>query len=176
MDTFALLTSAENELFKRRSKWESSEVGTKRERSHPGAQNDGESESLIPLSKYPHNQRLRVQDSFSLSLLGRMLRICLRFCNEHFTDQMTFLLNKGLEEDQAKMYQEFLAAAGSDAAMALCIAPGALQYGRRRMKSVANDSRVRSQTFPSSTLLRGSSLWQSSARFNPQSSMHLWKP
>ena len=154
MDTFALLTSAENELFKRRSKWESSEVGTKRERSHPGAQNDGESESLIPLSKYPHNQRLRVQDSFSLSLLGRMLRICLRFCNEHFTDQMTFLLNKGLEEDQAKMYQEFLAAAGSDAAMALCIAPGALQYGRRRMKSVANDSRVRSQTFPSSTLLK----------------------
>jgi hypothetical protein len=97
---------------------------------------------------------LRVQDSFSLSLLGRMLRICLRFCNDQFTDQMTVLLNKGLEEDQAKMYHEFLSAAGSDAALALCIAPGALQYGRRRMKSVANDSRVRSQTFPSSTFLK----------------------
>jgi hypothetical protein len=31
MDTFALLTSAENEMFKRRSKWESSDVGTKRD-------------------------------------------------------------------------------------------------------------------------------------------------
>jgi len=82
LDTFALLTTSENELFKRRSKWESSEVGTKRERSFSGAQNDGDSESLIPLSKYPHNQRLRVQDSFSLSLMGRMLRICFRFCND----------------------------------------------------------------------------------------------
>jgi hypothetical protein len=154
LDTFALLTSSENELFKRRSKWESSKVGTKRERSFPGAPDDGDSESLIPLSKYPHNQRLRAQDSFSLSLLGRMLRICLRFCNDQFSDQITVLLHKGLEEEQAKMYQEFLVAAGSDAARALCIAPGALQYGRRRMKAVANDSRVRSQAFPSSSLLR----------------------
>ena len=154
LDTFALLTTSENELFKRRSKWESSEVGTKRERSFPGAPDDGDSESLIPLSKYPHNQRLRVQDSFSLSLLGRMLRICLRFCNDQFTDQMTVLLHKGLEEEQAKMYQDFLVAAGSDAARALCIAPGALQYGRRRMKAVANDSRVRSQAFPSSNFLK----------------------
>jgi hypothetical protein len=86
--------------------------------------------------------------------LGRMLRICLRFGNDQFSDQMTVLLHKGLEEEQAKLYQEFLFAAGSDAARALCIAPGALQYGRRRMKAVANDSRARSQAFPSSSLLR----------------------
>ncbi len=114
-------------------------MGTKRERSFPGAPDDGDSESLIPLSKYPHNQRLRVQDSFSLSLLGRMLRICLRFCNDQFTDQMTVLLHKGLEEEQTKMHQGILASAVGDAARALCIAPGALQYGQRHMKSVAND-------------------------------------
>jgi hypothetical protein len=44
LDTFALLTTSENELFKRRSKWESSEVGTKRKRSFPGAPDDGDSE------------------------------------------------------------------------------------------------------------------------------------
>jgi hypothetical protein len=81
-------------------------VSTKRERSFPGAPDDGDSESLIHLSKYPHNQRLRVHDSFSLSLLGRMLRICLRFCNDQFTDQMTVLLHKGLEEEPAKMHQD----------------------------------------------------------------------
>jgi hypothetical protein len=154
LDTFALLTSSENEMFKRKSKWECSEVGNKRERSFPGAPDDSDPESLIPLSKYPHNQRLRAQESFSLSLLGRMLRICLRFCNDHFSDHVTVLLHKGLEQDQAQMYQQFLVAASSDAAMALCIAPGALQYGRRRMKSVANDSRVRSQAFPSSKFLK----------------------
>jgi hypothetical protein len=89
-------------MFKRKSKWECSEVGNKRERSFPGAPDDSDPESLIPLSKYPHNQRLWAQDSFSLSLLGRMLCICLRFCNEHFTDQMTVLLHKGLEQDRAQ--------------------------------------------------------------------------
>jgi hypothetical protein len=47
-----------------------------------------------------------------------------------------------------------VAATGGDAARALYIAPGALQYGRRRMKSVANDSRVLSQAFPSSNILK----------------------
>jgi hypothetical protein len=36
-----------------------------------------------------------------------MLRICLRLCSDKFTDQMTVLLHKGLEEEQAKMYQDF---------------------------------------------------------------------
>jgi hypothetical protein len=42
LDTFALLTSSENEMFKRMSKWESSEVGTKRVRSFPGVQDDAQ--------------------------------------------------------------------------------------------------------------------------------------
>jgi hypothetical protein len=36
-----------------------------------------------------------------------MLRICLRFRYDQFTDQMTALLHKGLEEEQAKMHQDF---------------------------------------------------------------------
>jgi hypothetical protein len=59
---------------------------------------------------------------------------------------MTVLLHKGLEEEQAKMYQDFLVAAGSDAARALCIAPGAL-HGRRRMKFVAEQRAVQSAEF-----------------------------
>jgi hypothetical protein len=75
------------------------------------------------------------------------------------------------------MYQQFLLAANSDAAMALCIAPGALQYGRRRMKSVANDSLVRSQTFPSSNFLKFvPTLWQSSAQPSPTNMTSSWKP
>ncbi len=71
-----------------------------------------------------------------------MLRICLKFCNDQFTDQMKVLLHKGLEDEQSRLYQEFLAAAGHgcDAARALCITPGVLQYGRRHMKAVANDA------------------------------------
>jgi hypothetical protein len=42
LGTFALLTATENELFKRMSKWESSEVGTKRVRSFPGVQDDAQ--------------------------------------------------------------------------------------------------------------------------------------
>ncbi len=52
------------------------------------------------------------------------------------------------------MHQGILASADGDTARALCIAPGALQYGQRHMKSVANDSRVRSQAFPSSNFLK----------------------
>jgi hypothetical protein len=43
LDTFALLTTPENELFKHRFKWESSEVGTERERSFLGVPDDGDS-------------------------------------------------------------------------------------------------------------------------------------
>ena len=76
LDTFALLTTTENERFKRRSKFGESTVGSKRESLHPAAQEDLESESLIHQARFPHNQWLRVQDSYMLSMLSRILRVC----------------------------------------------------------------------------------------------------
>jgi hypothetical protein len=87
-------------------------------------------------------------------MLGRILRTCLRFCNEQFADQVTVLLHKDLEDDMATLYQAFLAAAHGDMAQALCIAPSLLQYGPIRIKAVASDARLRSQAYPSSALLK----------------------
>jgi hypothetical protein len=97
----------ENEKFKRRSKFEELTVGFKRESLHPAAQEDLESESLIHQARFPHNQWLRVQDSYMLSMLSRILRVCLWFSKQS-TDQVTVLLHKNNPNFIKSSYRQLL--------------------------------------------------------------------
>jgi hypothetical protein len=63
------------------------------ERSWEGAAEVAETDaSALPLALYPWNQSLRVYPFLSLSMLGRILRITLTFCNREVLEQMTQVL------------------------------------------------------------------------------------
>ncbi len=71
LDTFALLTTSENEMFKRKSKWECSEVGTdQRERSFPGAPDDSDPDIWNPYTLYvlAHTRTYRVHTEYDHAL------------------------------------------------------------------------------------------------------------
>ncbi len=72
-----LLSAAEITFFRGKAKYSTPSAGFKRERAHPGDADETDSDAAAPVAAYPWNQSLLVQDSYSLSMLGRMLRVAL---------------------------------------------------------------------------------------------------
>ena len=77
------LSATESQVYRLKAKYLTPSAEFKRKRVHPSDANDADSDVAVPISAFPWNQSLSVQDSHSLSMLGRMLRVALTFWNEH---------------------------------------------------------------------------------------------
>ena len=153
-DVYALFTAAESTEFKNRGKFGGAQAGRKRERAYPGAEEQVSMSDNLPIAEFPWNQLLYVQKSFSLSMLGRFLRIALAFCNEHFTDQMTCLVYARFSDEQTKLYASILEAAREDTSAALCVIPQTVTYASRRIKAIRQEAFLRISHFPRSDLFQ----------------------
>jgi hypothetical protein len=109
VDVLTLLSEKENAMFRSRAKYTPAVVGSKREQSYPGEADDMDVDLAMPLSAFPWNQTLVVQDSYSLPMLGRMLRVALTFWNEHCTFcQVTGVQVMHLQSEQSTLDFDFL--------------------------------------------------------------------
>ncbi len=88
--------------------------------------------------------------SLSLSMLGRILRITLTFCNREVLEQMTQVVFKQVEQEQTKIYNNFLevASAQADWAAALVMVPLFFAFAVQTMRMAVGDARQR--LFPES--------------------------
>ena len=85
-------------------------LGHRRELPFPGTANSvnaSEETGVLPIAQYPWNQLFIIQPSYSLSMLGRFLRVRLTFCKENLADQMTCMVHARLADDQSTMYTAF---------------------------------------------------------------------
>ncbi len=148
-DIYSFFTASENAEQKSRAKY--SVAGEKRERSWEGAAEVADTDaSALPLALYPWNQSLRVYPSLSLSMLGSILRITLTFCNREVLKQMTQVVFKQVEQEQTKMYNNFLEVAQADWAAALVMVPLFFASAMQTMRMVVGDARQRCALFPES--------------------------
>ena len=154
VDVQTLLSSTESQALRNRAKYSQPVVGGKRERAHPGDSDESDPDAALPLSAYPWNQSLSVQDSHSLSMLGRMLRVALTFWNEHCGFcSITAVQFQYLHAEQAKLYSEFLQSAETGTGAAVCAAPSILLFARRRLKAAEVCAVQRSALYPNSAFL-----------------------
>jgi hypothetical protein len=148
-DIYALFTTSENVEQKSRSKY--AVTGGKRERAWEGDADDVDVDATAsPLAEYPWNQSFRVYPSLSLSMLGRILRIALTFCNREVLEQMTQVVFKQVQQDQVKLYSSFLEVAQADRAAALVMVPLFFGLAATAMRAAVGDSRQRCVLFPES--------------------------
>ncbi len=148
-DIYSFFTASENAEQKTRAKY--TVTGEKRERSWEGDTEVAEADaSALPLAVYPWNQSLRVYPSLSLSMLGRILRIALPFCNREVLEQMTQVVFKQVEQEQTMMYSNFLDVAQADWATALVMVPLFFGSAVTTMRMAVGDARQRCALFPES--------------------------
>jgi len=151
-DIYSLLTASENVDQKSRAKYAA--PGDKRERAWEGDEDVADVDaSATPLARYPWNQSLRVYPSLSLSMLGRILRIALTFCNRDVREQMTQVVFKQAQQEQTKLYNNFLQVAPASWAEALVMVPLFFGIASTTMRAAASDARQRCALFPESRFL-----------------------
>jgi hypothetical protein len=106
--------------------------------------------NTLPLAAYPWNQILKVYPSLSLSMLGRVLRPALTFCNSEALEQMTQVVFKQVEQEQTKLYNNFLEVARADWAAVLVMVPLFFAFAVQTMLMAIGYARQRCALFPES--------------------------
>ena len=153
VDPYSLLTPAEVKDQANRSKAMS---GRKRAAAYPGdTEVDAAAASLNPFTEWPHEQRLRFEQSYSYSLCGRMLRNAMLWCNRHFTDNVAQITWQTQQATTSRLYTQFQTAVQSHKHdQALLVVQQAISEAKLQMASIAATAKRNATSFPRSELLQ----------------------
>ena len=154
LEPYTWLTVDERKDIASRSK--TGGAGKRKAPAFPGDQvTDGDDAVANPFSEWPWQQQLLVRPADTYSLLGRILRHALSWCNRHFTESLTKLAHQQRQERQRVIYSDFMdAVADHQHDRALLVTTQALDEAREEMDTILAHAQQMSAAYPSSDLFK----------------------
>ena len=154
LEPYTWLTVEERKDIASRSK--TGGAGKRKAPAFPGDQvTDGDDAVVNPFAEWPWQQQLLVRPADTYSLLGRVMRHALCWCNRHFTESLTKLAHQQRQDRQRILYSDFMdAVSDHQHDRALLVTSQALDEAREEMDTILAHAQQLAAAYPSSDLFK----------------------